>query len=791
MPQAASGPLIAALGARIRDLARPSVLVDWDRDGSFATLRPNGQRLDDLSADVDRVSVRRELTTDLPAGVRRFAGSAAATGQVTLSHRPDPATPDETTAAWYSPVNPTGPLNGKKRMAAPAKVALGFNGSAGAEYLDQLTGVVRKLVVDGQAGTATLDLFDNVDRYFRKPLTLPMVLADDQTFTGTSQKPGLHSAWIADWVFRQCGFYTSPPARANCRLSATLHGSGWPEVGTVQDFRGQNYSKLAFPPLSPGFATPAKWLAALQLSGAGGGSEQCDLVMSGTADPDNGNTLFMECWAQLDDVAHTNGSPLIQCYRTGVSEPWCVLWIDTTGRAQVSFNRGGGDNNARATGTSGPSGFVAGTWYYVAAYIEWANANTKVWIRKDGTTTGPITIAAGSTTTSPAFNTVHVGQGKGAGFSDTELDGRLEAVQVTTEAGGGSPPAWNDAFVPTAEITGSFNELVAMPSLGRVEAWEILKQLAAAELAMVGTTEGGKPYYRDREWFTRSPQNTSQETITTLGPIETISVEEDVDSVRNHWIIRASPPQVGSPTEDVWKLTDPTKIAANSAKTIPAKFDNPAAYVDTSITSHGAAGNSRYNASTTRDGSGSVVSNLSFQVTAYADFAIIVVTNPNAFPVWLVGNSGVASVAQGIASLRLVGQPVIFGQSQSTPGGSDAIPTTSGVNTRVQSEASDATSITNYGERVFDDPDFNSNPFLQDLDSTDLTAAAGVAYTKDPKAVVTGLRVVGNPRRQLGDRATIQDPDGLKLSGDFHLAAIATEQDEDVGMVQTIDVRGI
>jgi len=779
--QAASATLIAAIAARVRDLAPPQVQVDFDRDGSYTTTS-GGKPLDDLTADVESVSVRRALATDLPDGVKPFAGQSVASATATLATPPSSlADPGGTHTAWkYSPFNAAGPLAGKRRVAAPARVALGFRGTAGIERLDQLVGVTRRLEVDGPGRQAVLDLLDLADKDFRKHLTMPMVLGDDHTVGSPAQKPGLHAAWCVDWIFRQCGYYVSPPVRSGCIMSATMHGSGYPEVGSVQEFRGLDYSRLAFPPLTPGFPTAARWLAAVQL--AGNGAEQIDLNTTGSADPDNGNTLLMEAWVQFDDIGHTNGSPVVQAYRTGVSEPWCVLWVDTSGRVQVSYNRAGGDNNARSTGASGPSGVTTATWYYLGCYIEWANANTKVWIRKDGTTTGPITIAAGSTTTSPVMNTVAVGRGHGAGFSATELDGRVEAVQVTTENGFGSPPGWNNAFVPTAEITGSLNELVATPVVDGEEAWSVLGAIAAAELAMVGIDESGTPYYRDRTFFSVAPQDTSQETVTTLGGIKTITAVEDVDSVRNSWVIRAQPPQVGSPTTDVWTLTDIVSVPASGTRTIWANFDAPAAYLDTAMTSGASAGNSRYNASTKKNGSGSVVSNLSWAVTAFAQSAKLVITNPNAFTVWLVRNTGVFG-PQGEPQVVLAGQPVIFNpQSTATQ------PSGTQINTRIRSEASDATSITNYGERVYQMPD---NPWLQDIDSLDLTAAAGLALTKDPHAIVTGLEVVANPRRQLADRVTLQDPDGLELAGDFHLAGITTTQSADGGMTQTLDVRAV
>jgi hypothetical protein len=738
--------------------------------------------LDDLAADTANVRVERSLGTDLPTGVKPFSGVAAATATVTLATPPSSlADPAVQHTAWkYSPFNPDGPLYGRRRVGAPAVVGLGFYGEDGPEWLDQLTGYTRRLLVDGPGRQATLDLVDRVED-FRFPVTLPMVLADDRTFGSPAQKPGLSAAWVVDYIFRKAGYPVSPPMRSNCILSATLHGSGYPERGTIQEFRGANYSKLAFPPLTPGFPTAARWLAGVQLSGDI--NQQVDLATTGTASTNDGGRLFLECFVRPDTIS-TTASPVI-AYRTGFSTPYVSLFLDANGRLQALVNRGGAWGN-QATGNAGPLGVAVGQWHYLGCYLEFG-ATTNCWLRvKNYTTgavssTGPHVLGSGSVTGQGPINTVSL-RGKGGGFADDTFDGIVEAVQCTTENGGGGPPAWNDGFEPTADIMGSLNELVATPVVDGEEAWGVLGQLAAAELGMVGVSESGRPYYRTRRFWSTPPQTTSQETITTTDKITTISAEEDVDAVRNRWVLKGNPPQVGSPTTDVWLLTDIVSVPASGSRTIWANFDEPAAYLDTSVQSASTAGNSRYNASTARNGAGSVVSNLTFVVTPFAQSAKLVVSNPNGFVVWLVRNSGVTG-QQGEPQVVLAGQPVVFAPQQTSGAPSGAL-----INTRTRSEAQDNTSIALYGERVFELAD---NPWLQDLDSMDLTAAEGLAMTKDPHPVLTGLSVVANPRRQLGDRVTIQDPDGLELAGDFHLAAITTEQSAEGGMTQTLEVRAI
>src|SRR6266545_7388853 len=178
--------------------------------------------------------------------------------------------------------------------------------------------------------------------------------------------------------------------------------------------------------------------------------------------------------------------------------------------------------------------------------------------------------------------------------------------------------------------------------------------------------------------------------------------------------------------------------------------------------------------STARDGNGSVVSNLSITVTAFAQSAKIVVTNPNAFTVYLVGNTGVANVSAGVPSMRLVGQAVKFSQ--------DAL------STKMRSEATDTASIAAYGvEQVLEIPD---SPFRQDPDAIDNLAQDLLAQLKDPKPTLQDIPLVGDPRLQLGDRVTLQDPDGLALNTDFNISSIRTDLTKDGGLEQTLNVSG-
>jgi len=770
--QSVSGTLAAAILAQERS---PVVLVevDWARNGYGGP-----GTIDDLTPMVADLRVSRALTTDLPEQARPFSGIAAASATVVLA-RNDESAAGQHAAWWFSPYNTASPIYGYDRKGAPARVSVGFRTSAGAEYVRLLTGRVRRLAVDSGQRTATLELVDNREALARQ-VTLPMIIADDGTVAGGANKPGLTGAFLADWVLRQCGFYASPPVRASCKLSATMHGSGWPEVGTLHDFYGANYTTLAFPP--DGFTHPtpaAKWVASVTTSGTS--SQVLYYNLSATASANTGGRLLVEGWWRFNDIGGTDHSAIWHAFHEGTSTPFVSAWVDATGRLQVDVNRGGAGTNV-STGTAGPSGFANATWYYIGVYCEFNSTDMNVWLRKNGATTGPVNLATVNHS-AELLDRLYVAQGNAASFARDYLDGNTEAVQVTTQDFAGDPDgagAWNDAFVPAAQVMAGRNSLIATPVM-REQAWTVLQQLADAELGTAGCLEDGTPFFRDRTFFTVAPQTVSQRTLRATDAITDLGSDESTDSVRNHIAVHAAPPTVQA-SKDVWKLVTLVSVPANGSKTFWAQFDTPAGNLDTTPGSHTAVTTSRYNASTARDGAGSVVSNLTWAVTPFAQSAKIVVTNPNAFTVWLVGNTGVTGVTAGAPSLVLHGDLVLFDATADDTSG------VLSVNQHQRLEASDATSIAAFGEQLYEE---SGNPFLQDLDSIGLKATDLLAMLKDGKPTLQGLGIVADPRLQLGDRVTVVDAAGLVVSADVHLAEINTTftAGDDGKLAQTISTR--
>lgn len=761
-----SGTLRAALDARVRRL-RGRLLVDWDRDGYGATI-------DDLSAAYSSIDVERELAIDLPQEVKLVAGHVA--GKLTAKL----ATPGETAAgtranprtsprAYFSPYRSDQPLFGKQRRLRPTLAQLQvITAAAGSpETLAWFTGKTEALSADAEP---TLEVLDGWADALRQ-IQLPLVLADDRTYTATSTKPRLYADWVVDYIFRRLGYYASPPKRANVQGSATMHGSLAPETGVLKAGFGTNYSKLAFEPEADPASTfnhQAKFVRAVNTDGTTSQVITYELAIGGGPGSNNGQSMVYEGWHRM--LSSGRNQPLFFVYSTGAGSGFVsAYWQQATGRLQVLFNRGGADTNHAVTG---PIIAPGTSWHYYHFFVSFTSTGVNVTFRYDSTTTGPLNVGTASFTGSPNFDRWGACRGKVDSFADSAFLGLSEAMQVTSETSAG---AYNDDFVPTALIDPSWNELDATPAAERIEAAGLLAQIAAAELAQIGFTETGIAYFYNRSRWTRSPATVSQKTLSTVTRIEELPIREAREQVRNKITARTQPPDM-LVAQDVWSLPKLKGIGSNSILTFFVNTKNPITNLDTTVTATTTAGQSRYQANRNRDGSGAVVTNLTFSIQQIDVNTIKVsITNPDVAPAWLVTTAGKNY-------FKLNADFVQFGQDNST----------ASKNFRVESADTTATdaSAAEFGEQLLElNPDLD-NPFMQDEDSAQVLVDDLALRTAAPAAVIEEFTLAqGDPSLQLGDRVTIADPQG-GVSADFFLTKLRGTLDAQGGYKQTIDGRG-
>src|SRR5215218_598185 len=765
---ATTGTLRAALDARVRRL-RGRLLVDWDRNGY-------GSTIDDLSAAYSSIEVERELAVDIPQDVKLVAGHVA--GKLTAKL----ATPGQTSAgtrvdprisprAYFSPYRTDMPLYGKERRLRPTLAQIqAVTAAAGSpETLAWFTGRTSELLAEGEP---TLEVLDGWADALRQ-IQLPLVLADDRTYSATAQKPRLYADWVVDYIFRRIGYYASPPKRPNSQGSATMHGSLAPETGFLRAGFGANYSKLSFEPEADpasAFNHSAKFVRAVNTDGTTSQVITYELAPGGGPGPNNGQTMVYEGWHRM--LSTSRNQPLFIVYQSGAATPFVsAYWQSATGKLQVTVNRGGADTN-HSTALTGPTIAPGTSWHYYHFFISFTSTGVNITFRYDSTTTGPVNIATDSFTASGNFDRWGACRGKVDAYADSAFDGLSEAMQVTSETSAGT---YNDAFVPTAIIDPSWNELDATPAAERIEAAGLLALIADAELAQIGFTETGIAYFYNRSRWTRSPATVSQKTLSTNLQIEQLPIREAREQVRNKITARTQPPDV-LVAKDVWGLPKLKGIGANSIITFLVNTKNPITNLDTTVTATQTGGQSRYQANRNRDGSGTVVTNLTFSIQQIDVNTIkISITNPDVAPAWLVTTTG-------RNYFFLSADFVQFGEDN----------TTTSKNFKVESADTTATnaSAAEFGEQLLElNPDL-SNPFMQDEDSAQVLVDDVALRTAAPKPVLEEFTLSqGDPSLQLGDRVTIQAVQS-GVSADFFLTKKRDTLNAEGGFKQTIDGRG-
>lgn len=736
--QTSSAALTTAIDATERQ-PKQRTRVDWDRTGLFSGT------YDDLSPLVESVTVEQSLTSDLPEAAKLLTGHASASATVVLGEGFD-----EQSASWsFSGYNASGPLYAKTRLGSPIDIDLGFVADGTPSYLNALTGRIRKLTTDARSRTATITALDERERFSTR-VTLPVVAADDLSQASAStRKPGLTSQWVIDYVARSGGFYATPPKRSLCRLSATMLGSVWPELGTLV----QSYMAGGAPVTTP---NNEGWLQNLSDPNLIYALSE-PLYTGGTRD------AFVEGWFQAGGEVAATGRMFMLTTAPGATTPVSVLVNYNAGTLQLEVQRGNGVTRTM----TGPA-FAGG---YLGVHVSLTETTITGYFRTGGVTTA-VSEANAASAGEGAIARLHLGAVTGP----VPRFLKAKAVQVTAEAYSSS--MWNDTFTASAVLDWSYNNLVGIPSVKAADAWSLLQELAQAEFGLLLIDEAGVLHFRNRAWRSRTASAISQRTLQTTQSLMDLSSVESIDTVRNRVVVRAEPVAL-SVLGPAWSAPEVYRVPASGSLTLWAEFDGAAFSIDTSVTFSplGGQSGSGYRASQSADGTGAEVTNLTFAVTVLTDTAKVVVSNPNGYDVWLVQPTAYPN--PGRPALSLWGQ-ILKPTSAEMDAGTDTSP-------RLQVETSDTASITTYGEQLLD---LGGNRWRQNLDGLNSLASALLSYLKDPKPVLTRVEIVADPRLQLADRVQVVDPDGLVLDGEFHLTGITTTL-VGGGMTQSISARAV
>lgn len=183
-------------------------------------------------------------------------------------------------------------------------------------------------------------------------------------------------------------------------------------------------------------------------------------------------------------------------------------------------------------------------------------------------------------------------------------------------------------------------------------------------------------------------------------------------------------------------------------------------------------GESRYRAARQHNG-GTAVGNLDITIAPFGDYAFVTVRNPNSFGVYLVNPTGLSGVTKGVPALAFRGTPLRLDQAGSA----------------VKAEGKDAASIAAYGEQSLDLPD--QNGWRQHLGDVERLATELLNRLKTPKSTAQDVPVVGDPRLELADLVTLQDPRVLMLDTRYRLERLRLEYAGGSGLAGSLGLREV
>lgn len=452
-------------------------------------------------ADVDSVSVDREIPANTPGQISAVGGVVAATGSVEWSQADDAT--ERVATPWTTRDRPT--LGDEVeilagRDGANTRVFTGMVDDAGGQFSDSAfsSGIV-----------------DHVDRLNRTvswdALGLVMPPWDPNNPTDYKRMTGLTGVYVTDKCLREGGFNATPPRDLNCVVSAPLMGSTWPEHGSlmdscrVQDI-GNGYR------LSPRW-TSSRWGVSTTDAYASYLPWLGDLDGKITTDTPLNITLMSGVSANM------SASGYVMAYMTDGT----ILRLGvTSSRSLVGQVVQNGTTNTVVTVTQGQ---IGGEWSTATLRIYPDGAGGWTWeIKTDLTPVhGNTTTATSAVFTTAALNRVTVYAPVG-----TFMGGAQVSFAPLTR--GSACMYQRTARVSVAKIW----YLDAIPALASTPAIDVLKQQAEAEWAGLWIDENGVAQWRDVD---RMVEATSVATLTAADDLLDVKFRFDSQDVRRRTVV--------------------------------------------------------------------------------------------------------------------------------------------------------------------------------------------------------------------------------------------------------------
>lgn len=717
--QTASGAFAAAVTAE-------DGLVDY----KVTVTLPSGVQVSygDLTKSVVSIERDESVNTTLPGDtVSLISGYPSAIATIVLQGMLNqnagvPLAEAQSVYWLFNANDPTSPTYRLQRAGLVITVQEGFwDGSAAAELVTTFTGTIDSVQTTG--GTVTLTCRDNRSTVTGQA-TLPPVISLPP------YNAGLTSQFAVDYLFRHASpkqYYSWPAPRLGCVLAVGCRSSTWAEVGTLNP----NSSTTGPPVFGPGVFGSAL-------------------------------TFGSNSWTTSTPILPAN-SMFIELCRAAMPGAVVVLLGSVSTTIELAYG-GVGVVELIVTTTSGAtvqSWSLASTGsHYIGLQLSWAVGSTSVsgTLYFDNTSQSVALTAKNARSATETF-----------GVAQLIADGATEGLQITSESFGAS----NDGFTPTLilDTNGSLNALTALPDITGQDVWSVLQDIAAAENAVIGFSNAtGLPFFLNRQTIANA---TSARTITSANSLINVDTLEQMSLCATHVQIPVNQLQI-TQGETVWQATSPITVQAGGTGTvIYTTTQNPVVAI--AGTDSGYLGvspnfaNTYWRGCRTSDGTGAAVTTGISVTTVQTGPSALMITikNTNPFPVFLVDPFGTPSQGQG--TLFIGGQAVVSVQA------AEGAASTSGT---IYADAQwpparDGGAATNpdFGEILLQLP---SNAWIQDPTSANFFAADLLSDFYLPRPLYRNSQWTPDPRLQMLDRVTLQDPDVSQVSNDVIIIGLRT-----------------
>lgn len=772
-----------AIVSSTRHLAA-ELLVDWNRNGLY------DHDLSDLSGYVSDITTDRALSGSAPEELFLIEGSSAAELSFTVGGEYN----GDGFVKVFSLFNVLSPFYNQNLVGAEVTYSIIVGTPLGNVTYPQFVGYIQTITPDRGTGTVVFTALDRVEK-LRKPISLPARYTTEDQYGRRNQQSQSQS--VIDSTLRLCDISVTPyrpptktelgvdetSADEGCLIWGTLNGWMVPTIGCSDDplfltgfddaVFDSAYVANGIP--HPDSPDPTQKPLSFRPSGANFASaEGVKFQVTGVPySPFNrthyvGFTLDTSS-AGWDAVGGTFTTMLL----LAMGQQNAVSVQGTATHLRVQFS--GANGTLTSSSVAIPLGDDAIRCYLIADNSDATGARVYLQVGSNSTV-GFEALGVQRTTHATIRYPAYLDVGDQFGLSDVSYTSLNVFGADTTDK--------STALATSAAILDQgLNRLEQVPERRGVDAWDIISEVADAEMGSVFWDEQGR--FTFWNYQTMLSKRSDPVRSFTLDDLTSLSSTFDLGSVRNIWTVKSTKQTAISRLTDnyIYDLSDANLLIAAPMTTTTFRLEasgfNSVLNQNSMVRESTEGGGSPFPAWPTPSLTGSIYV-LSWNATG----------NPDG--VWAENDARTGTLVHPYldenGSLLLdVYNPYSDYVRLATEGNEAALKLRGGVviseGEKIES-VREQTSIDLYGSRNF----VLSNDWVQTTFTDTEIADTLMPRTAFPLPRADSISVAGDPRIQLGDSVLIEDQDGLGARLNAQIYGITRNFNTETGLTDTYTI---